>query len=135
VVGRDMYPTHSRLWTKHLYRCTPCDAHVGCHPNTTTPLGTLANRPLRAARMAAHTAFDKLWQGGDMPRWAAYKWLRGMMNMPRDECHIGQFDETQCAQAIAHVQDYLRRKGKIHRAQTSNTTVAVPRPTIASAGK
>ena len=37
----------------YIYRCAPCDAYVGLHPHTDIPLGTLAKKPLRKARIAA----------------------------------------------------------------------------------
>lgn len=114
VPGDIMYPRRHDLRGKSFYRCTPCDAHVGCHPGGYTPLGSLANKPLRTARIATHKEFDQLWHGGAMPRWAAYKWLRSMMDMSRDECHIGLFSESDCTRAIEHVDAYLAKHSGTH---------------------
>lgn len=114
VPAEIMYPRRHDLRGKSFYRCVPCDAHVGCHPGTYTPLGSLANKPLRTARIATHDKFDQLWHGGAMPRWAAYKWLRCMMNMTRDECHIGLFSEGDCKRAIAHVDTFMAKQSGEH---------------------
>lgn len=100
----------------HLYRrdygpvweCSPCQAWVGCHPNTTMPLGRLADASLRTAKKAAHAAFDRLWLAKirkegcrkHEARGAAYRWLSQQLNVPTDECHIGMFDEAQCARVV-----------------------------------
>ena len=44
-----------------VYACMPCGAWVGCHPNTTRPLGRLANAELREMKMKTHAAFDPIW--------------------------------------------------------------------------
>lgn len=52
-------------WYGWLLACTrypQCDAYVGCHGESKNPLGRLANAELRAAKKAAHAAFDPLWR-------------------------------------------------------------------------
>lgn len=44
----------------YLCKCVPGWAYVGCHKGTTVPLGRLADAELRAAKRAAHAAFDPL---------------------------------------------------------------------------
>lgn len=51
-----------------VWACTSyprCDAYVGCHPRTSKPVGTLANRELRLMRREAHNSFDWLWRKTD----------------------------------------------------------------------
>jgi len=79
-----------------------CQAFVGVHRDG-RPLGMLANRQLREARIAAHDAFDPLWQSGTFKRRAAYQLLAVMMNIPVCDCHIGMFDEKQCKQVLEYV--------------------------------
>ena len=43
-----------------MYLCRPCDARVGCHQNSQTPLGTMANKELRGWRIKAHDAIDPM---------------------------------------------------------------------------
>jgi hypothetical protein len=102
--GRDYGP---------IYECAPCSAWVGCHPGTDTPLGRLANKELRQAKMAVHAAFDPIWKARyarkhatdprytkGMARGGRYKRLAELMGIPREECHIGMFDLAHCQAAI-----------------------------------
>lgn len=99
-----------------LYVCTPCDTRVGCHKNSTIPLGSMAGKRLRQVRQDTHDAFDPIWKdecwpkGENAPkkRTAAYKWLAGRMGIDEvAECHIGWFDEEQCKRAIHFSKRYL----------------------------
>lgn len=87
----------------NAYLCRPCDAYVGCHKKSIIPLGRLANRELRKAKMNAHFYFDSLWlkkmSAGftkHEARSAAYKWLSRQMGTPPEQTHIGMFDVVQC---------------------------------------
>lgn len=87
--------------------CEDCDASVGCHPDG-RPMGTLANRELRGARIAAHAAFDPLWEAAIRLRgWSkkrarvtAYVWLAARLEMPYESCHIGMFDVETCERVV-----------------------------------
>lgn len=101
LVGGDViYPHRPDLAEKKFYRCVPCEAYVGCHPGTETPLGRVANVVLRTLKMRAHEAFDPLWRGGAMKRKEAYAWLREAMGLKESECHIGMFNEAQCQEVV-----------------------------------
>lgn len=89
------------LRDKPRWVCKPCGAHVGCHPGTFVPLGTLANAELRAARHAAHTAFDPLWKEGNISRSQAYAWLSRKLRITVRECHIGYSSVEQCRRIVA----------------------------------
>lgn len=102
--GRDYGPA---------YVCFPCQAWVGCHPGTTTPLGRLANAELRRAKMQAHDAFDPVWRALYERRLASdpsysrgrarggrYKRLAALLGIPPQECHIGMFDVEQCLRVV-----------------------------------
>jgi hypothetical protein len=104
VTGDKIYPGRDDLSGKKFWRCYPCRAYVGCHPGTERPLGTPARANLRAARNRAHASFDPLWKSlkKKNARKRAYKWLAeqmGIENVGRD-CHIGLFDQAQCAQVV-----------------------------------
>lgn len=114
VTGRVIYPHRPDLYAKQFFQCVPCDAYVGCHPDG-RPLGRLANPALRKAKMAAHAAFDPLWQDqrGAYPdeqrpqkklqrimRARAYQWLAAQMGMDFDDTHIGMFDVLQCKRVV-----------------------------------
>lgn len=96
-------------------RFPDCDAYVGCHPGTTTPLGRLANRELREAKVAAHYAFDRLWKrkmlrdhiNQGSARRAGYLWLAEQIGIPSKDCHIGWFDVAACRRVVEVCRPYL----------------------------
>jgi len=100
VTGKQIYPHRPDLHALPIYACLPCEAHVGCHPGTTKPLGRLANAELRKAKMAAHAAFDPIWKSGMKKRKQAYKWLAKQMGIDVNECHIGEFDVVMCLKVV-----------------------------------
>jgi hypothetical protein len=94
--GRDYGP---------VWACVPCGAWVGCHDGTEKPLGRLANKELRQAKIMAHAAFDPLWKpraDGSRPmnRRDAYRWLAGRLGIPAKRCHIGWFDAEMCQRVV-----------------------------------
>ena len=118
VTGYEIYPHRPDLYRKTFWRCVPCKAYVGCHKNSDTPLGRLANAELRKAKLEAHTVFDPLWRRGTMSRRHAYALLAQKMGIPANQAHIGMFDVPQCRQvkeifeAYHHnFHDALRAKG------------------------
>lgn len=88
-----------------MYQCAPCDARVGCHGRSKTPLGRLANRELRELKKHVHRVFDLVWKTRFMTRKQAYRWLGEKMNLSKSECHVGMFDIEECRRAIAAVGD------------------------------
>lgn len=78
-----------------LWICRPCGAWVGVHKGSRTPLGRLANAELRAAKIAAHAVFDRLWRNGEITRGEAYQWLTSALHM-ETPAHIGEMDVAQC---------------------------------------
>ena len=56
---------------------------------------------LAQARILAHSAFDTLWQSGQMTRSVAYRVLARQLDIAKHECHIGNFDQATCEKVIA----------------------------------
>jgi hypothetical protein len=83
-----------------MYLCRPCNAYVGCHNNTTSALGTLANKELREARKKAHKALDPLWQKGRYSRTAVYDMMKLHFGY---KVHIGSSDVKMCNDIIEFV--------------------------------
>ncbi len=77
--------------------CQPCNAYVGCHNNTKEPLGTMANKGLRALRMKAHAHIDPLWKTGRISRARMYEALKEMFGR---EIHIGSSDAELCTEIL-----------------------------------
>lgn len=97
VYGRDYGP---------IYACLPCEAWVGTHKRASSdkyrPLGRLANKELREAKMAAHAAFDPLWRDGEFigNRRGAYNWLAEALGIDVGQCHVGEFDIEMCRKVV-----------------------------------
>lgn len=82
------------------YYCKACDAYVGCHNNTRTPLGTMANAELRGWRIKTHRAVDPLWKNGNYKRSTVYKRLTEAF---KKQIHIAESDVQQCKEIIETV--------------------------------
>ena len=100
-----------------LWQCAPCDATVSCHPGTNAPMGNFADRRTRRLRMAAHEAFDPIWQEEcrrsvakykrkHLPgmkvfvRNGAYKSLADALGIDFDDCHIALLTDDQLQRVV-----------------------------------
>lgn len=71
------------------------------------PLGTPADAKTRIARQQAHralTRIEKMLGSRDN----AYRWLRTVLKLSVDECHIASFDIAACNRLIGAVNTYTR---------------------------
>ena len=56
---------------------------------------------LARARIAAHAAFDPLWQSGKFSRGVAYEWLASELGIPVTACHMVLMDVAMCGKVVA----------------------------------
>lgn len=106
---------YGRSYGSKCYICEPCGAWVGCHRNTDKALGRIANRELRQWKHQAHEAFDPLWKKGYLPRAVAYEILSLALGLPKEQTHIGMFDDSLCRKVIRFsniIIKYIRQNGK-----------------------
>lgn len=97
-----------------------CNSYVGTHPNTSIPLGRLANAELRQYKKAAHEYFDFMWQckkrlGDKNARSKGYHWLAMQLDKDLLSTHIGWFNLYDCQKVIALCKPYytdLKKKIK-----------------------
>jgi hypothetical protein len=102
LVGGDvLYPHRPDLSALKFWRCAQCGAYTGTHAKSPThkPKGSLAQEPLRLARIEAHAHFDNRWRKLGVRRTAAYEWLREQLGMDRTP-HIGFMDAEQCRRVV-----------------------------------
>jgi hypothetical protein len=119
--GASGYP-YARNWGP-VWACLPCDAWVGCHPGTEKALGGVANAELRAAKQAAHAAFDPLWRkkilrdkcSKSKARRAGYRWLSEQLGIPYEQTHIGYFDVDQCRRVVEVCTELKRTSSTTNR--------------------
>lgn len=116
-LGQAVFPDRKDLADRRFWACWKCNAWVGCHRGTDRPFGPLAKEDLRHARMAAHKAFDPVWQSGRMDRSEAYDWLAASLGIRRDCCHIGMMDLEQCLR-VSHL--VWERFGKMGEAEAGD---------------
>ena len=93
-----------------LYVCSrypACDSYVRVHPGTKIPVGSMANRELRALRNEAHRNFDQLHKTGLMSKEDSYHWLASILAAPLGQAHIGYLGEYYCRQVIEESQKVL----------------------------
>jgi len=84
-----------------------CDAYVGCHDDG-KPLGRLANKELRKAKIEAHEKFDWLWKNNYILRSEAYKYLSEYLNIPPEFTHIGMFSVKTCKAVKEWAEDKIK---------------------------
>lgn len=98
----DSAPLYGGISYGMVWACFDCNAWVGCHKNSKdhAPLGRLANKELRRAKMEAHRALDPLWKSGGMRRKDAYQLVAEQMSIPAREMHIGMLDVNQCRRVV-----------------------------------
>ena len=98
VYGSKGEPEWGGIWVCEHY--PKCDSYVGCHKGTHTPLGKMADKETRQARVKAHNAFDKLWRNGEMTRHEAYEWLQKILSIKKSKAHIALFSKERCNKLI-----------------------------------
>lgn len=93
-----------------------CDAYVGCHRGTETPLGRLADKDLRFWKKRAHSLFDPLWKKHTRHdrtrREQMYGWLANQLGISRGDCHIGMFDVETCVRVVELCRERSESKEK-----------------------
>ena len=98
-----------------LYVCSrfpACDSYVRVHPGTKIPMGTMANRKLRALRNEAHHYFDQLHKKGHMSKEDAYQWLASILAAPMGQAHIGLLGEYYCRLVIEESKKVLNSRNQ-----------------------
>ena len=84
-----------------MLRCETCEATVGLHPFTNIPLGTLATKVMRKARIAAKEAFYAAMTAKGLTKDEGYAWLTKTLELKSaKECHIGLFGVEQCKKVV-----------------------------------
>lgn len=101
-------------------RFPSCRATHGAHPDG-SPLGIPANRETKNARIAAHAAFDPIWEDAakvydgqkacrkersvrflkGMARTRCYVWLAAQLGLTVEDTHMGMFDKETCERVVA----------------------------------
>lgn len=128
VAADVVYPNRPELADRKVWRCTNCDASVGCHragalvtlvggetveSDGSLPMGSLANPDLRAARIETHRLFDAIWQPpARMSRSDAYSWMAKLLGIEKEEAHIAALSYDECIKVQLAIEDLMRAPGE-----------------------
>lgn len=79
VSGNIVYPRSPKLAHDKFWMCNSCKNFVGCHKNANKnkmkPLGVIANKELKQARIKIHQIIDPIWKEEKMKRGEIYALL------------------------------------------------------------
>ena len=106
VDGKAVYTHRKDLYSKNFYKCSICGGFVGCHPNTTKPLGCIPTDELKEWRKKLHYKMDKLWKSNKIDRKDLYK---------RISEHIGYTYHNAETRSVAECVKVLNFVEKIRR--------------------
>lgn len=104
-------------------RFPACRGSVGVHPDG-RPLGTIPDQETKRLRMAVHAVVDPLWKESangrskKRNRGSVYGWLRRILEMDRERCHVGMFTKEDCLLALDRIKkNPYRRSGEEAKAE------------------
>lgn len=95
--GREIYPHRPDLAAKRFWRCDTCCLHVGCHPNSTRPLGVIPTTEISGARSKIHAILDPIWKSGRQTRSQVYKRLSDRLG---HQYHTGEIRTIEEARDV-----------------------------------
>lgn len=95
VKGYTVYPRSPKLRDNNFWACPECANFVGCHPGTAQPLGVIANKELKQARMKIHALLDPIWKNGKMPRRDIYTHITGELGYTYHTAWIRSMEEAR----------------------------------------
>lgn len=103
VNGTVVYPHRQDLFQKSFYRCPFCGSFVGCHPNTTKPLGCIPTRALKEARKKLHYKMDSLWKSKKISRGDLYRKISKYLGYTYHNGETRSVEE--CNKVLAYVEN------------------------------
>lgn len=100
-------------------RFPSCRGSVGVHPDG-KPLGTIPDAETKKLRIKVHALIDPLWKEATngrpkkRNRGSVYGWLKRIMNMTTEECHVGNFNKADCLRALEAIaaNPYIQHENK-----------------------
>ena len=104
VWGSEVYPHREDLQELPFWRCDTCRNFVGCHhktKNRTKPLGVIASKEIKNARIHIHAILDPLWQKKRIPRGVLYGKMNEALGCPYHTAEIRCIEEARKIYRIA----------------------------------
>lgn len=96
--GKSVYPHRPDLYDFPFWICDKCGNFVGCHHKTkdrTNPLGVIATKEIKNARLHIHELLDPLWKSGKITRRRLYRMIMDKIGKEFHVSHIKSIDEAR----------------------------------------
>lgn len=101
--GKEIYPHRKDLYSLPFWVCDKCSNFVGCHhktKNPTNPLGVIATKEIKNARIYIHAALDPLWKDGKFTRKELYKKISNEIGYEYHTAELKTIEEARKAYRI-----------------------------------
>lgn len=105
VSGSMVYPNSPKLAHDRFWMCNHCKNFIGCHKNANKnkmkPLGVIANKELKQARIKIHQLIDPIWQNDKMKRGEVYAIISKELGYTYHTGELRSLDEARKVWSIA----------------------------------
>ena len=105
VSGNIVYPRSRQLAHDKFWMCNSCKNFVGCHKNANKnklkPLGVIANKELKQARIVIHELIDPIWKEEKLKRGEVYALISSQLGYPYHTGDLRSLDEARRVWRIA----------------------------------
>lgn len=99
VSGAMVYPRSPKLAHDKFWMCNSCKNFIGCHKNANKnklkPLGVIANKELKQARIKIHSVLDPIWREEKMKRGQVYAVLSKELGYTYHTGELRSIDEAR----------------------------------------
>lgn len=94
-----VYPRSPKLAHDKFWMCNSCKNFIGCHKNANKnkmkPLGVIANKELKQARISIHNIIDPIWKEEKMKRGEVYAILSQELGYTYHTGELRSLDEAR----------------------------------------
>lgn len=111
--GKEMYSHRADLHDLPFWICDTCGNFVGCHhktKNRTNPLGCIATKEIKDARIHIHALLDPAWRTGGYNRTKLYKLIAKKTG--RDSYHTSHIRSIEEARSVYKIIKEILKEGK-----------------------
>jgi len=102
--GKEVYAHRKDLYDLPFWICDTCRNFVGCHhktTNRTNPLGIIATKEIKSARIHIHALIDPVWKSKKMKRGVLYANISEKLGYSYHTSNIKSIEEARRIYRIA----------------------------------
>ena len=111
--GKEIYPHRKDLYSFPFWKCDSCNNFVGCHhktKNRTKPLGVIASKEIKNARIKIHEILDPIWKSKQLSRSELYRRLTDELGYQYHTAEIKTIEEARnIYQIILNIKKDLKK--------------------------